>query len=88
VVRGGREFNSERGEIGVLDAVMRSKDPTTFTVLFEDSAALAGILIAFVGHVAGGIPASAHSRRRRIDRYRPRFGRGGYFPGAGEQRLC
>ncbi len=44
-----KEFAKERGEQGVLDAVTRSRDPTTFLVLFEDSAALVGIAIAFAG---------------------------------------
>lgn len=34
---------------GLFTAVAASKDPTVFTVLFEDSAALAGLLVAFVG---------------------------------------
>lgn len=34
---------------GLLDAVQRSKDPTVFTVLLEDSAALMGIAIAAAG---------------------------------------
>jgi cation diffusion facilitator family transporter len=37
-----------RGQ-GFFEAIHKSKDPTIFTVVFEDSAALAGILIAFVG---------------------------------------
>lgn len=40
---------------GLLDYVRRSKDPATFTVVLEDLAALAGLVIAFVavslGHV-------------------------------------
>lgn len=44
-----REFNAERGTADILSAVRRSKDPTTFTVLFEDTAALIGIAIAFIG---------------------------------------
>jgi cation diffusion facilitator family transporter len=48
-----REFNNERGDTDLLDAVTRSKDPTTFTVLFEDSAAIAGIAIAFAGTLLG-----------------------------------
>lgn len=45
-----RAFAGERapGE-GILAAVRRSKDPTTFMVLFEDSAALIGIVIAAAG---------------------------------------
>jgi cation diffusion facilitator family transporter len=44
-----KEFRATKGNAGYLEAVRRSKDPTTFTVLFEDSAALAGLAIALVG---------------------------------------
>ena len=44
-----REFRAAKGKLGYLEAVGVSKDPTTFTVLFEDSAALIGLLIAFCG---------------------------------------
>lgn len=47
-----REFRAAKGRLGYLEAVGLSKDPTTFTVLFEDSAALIGLLIAFAG-IAG-----------------------------------
>ncbi len=47
-----REFQTQRGRLGVLDAVIRSRDPTTFIVLFEDSAALIGIAIAALGTYA------------------------------------
>ncbi len=49
-----RAFNRARGELGVWSAIRRGKDPTTFAVLLEDSAALAGIVVAaagiFLGH--------------------------------------
>ena len=46
---GWRAFRAEKGEQGVVTAVRASKDPTTFMVLFEDTAALAGILVAAAG---------------------------------------
>src|ERR1051325_984041 len=39
-----KEFNKLRGSLGYLEAVTRSKDPPSFLVLLEDSAALIGIV--------------------------------------------
>ena len=47
-----REFNKSRGDMPMLKAIRHSKDPTIFTVLFEDGAAMVGLAIAFLG-VAG-----------------------------------
>lgn len=44
-----KEFRASKGELGYFEAVRRSKDPSVFTVLFEDTAALIGLLIALVG---------------------------------------
>src|SRR5262245_40398711 len=38
-----RAFQAVRGDLGYWDAVRRSKDPPSFMVLFEDTAALVGI---------------------------------------------
>jgi cation diffusion facilitator family transporter len=46
---GWRAFRRERRGRGVVETVIVSKDPTTFAVLLEDSAALAGIVLAFAG---------------------------------------
>lgn len=42
-------FRQTKGRHSILQAVRRSKDPTSFTVFLEDSAALIGIVIAAVG---------------------------------------
>jgi len=44
-----REFRRRKGELGYFEAVWKSKDPTVFTVLFEDTAAMFGIIVAFAG---------------------------------------
>jgi len=57
-----REFNRGRGEQTWWQAIHRSKDPPGFIVLFEDSAALIGLVIAAVG-----VWASIHFADPRID---------------------
>ena len=43
------EFSKAKGKWGYIEAVQRGKDPTMFVVLFEDSAAMLGIVVAFLG---------------------------------------
>ena len=47
-----REFRKAKGDRSYFEAVQQSKNPPTFIVLFEDSAALLGLLIAFIGTFA------------------------------------
>jgi cation diffusion facilitator family transporter len=44
-----KEFNLTRGKKGIFQAVAESKDPTIFTVLFEDTAAMLGLIVALIG---------------------------------------
>jgi cation diffusion facilitator family transporter len=43
-----REFNKVRGDLSFWQAIIRSKDPASFQVLFEDSAAVSGLVIVFI----------------------------------------
>jgi cation diffusion facilitator family transporter len=44
-----REFKKSIGTQSMWSAIIRSKDPTIFTVLLEDTAALTGLIVAMVG---------------------------------------
>jgi cation diffusion facilitator family transporter len=44
-----KAFLLQKGDRGIFAAIRRSKDPTVFTVLFEDSAAMLGLVVAIVG---------------------------------------
>jgi len=44
-----KQFRTDKGSLGYFQAVSRGKDPTMFVVLFEDSAAMLGLIVAGVG---------------------------------------
>ncbi len=44
-----KEFKVHKGRRGYIRAVHEGKDPTLFVVLFEDTAAMAGLIVAFFG---------------------------------------
>ncbi|MGD8592212.1 MAG: cation diffusion facilitator family transporter [Gammaproteobacteria bacterium] len=50
-----KEFTKAKGKWGYIEAIQRGKDPTMFVVLFEDSAAMLGLVIALAGILLGEI---------------------------------
>ncbi|PCI51579.1 MAG: cation transporter [Alphaproteobacteria bacterium] len=48
-----KEFKASQSEPSLIKSVLKSKDPTIFTVLFEDTAALLGLLAALIGLFLG-----------------------------------
>jgi cation diffusion facilitator family transporter len=46
-----KAFKGVKGKQSLWQSIRTSKDPTTYTVLFEDAAALLGLLTAFIGVV-------------------------------------
>lgn len=47
-----RQFLKQKGDTPFWEALHRSKDPTTYTVMAEDSAALVGLAVAAIGIAA------------------------------------
>lgn len=54
-VFGWKAFRVTKGRRGILEAIHKSKDPSSFMVFFEDSAALFGLVIAFSGIFLGRV---------------------------------
>ena len=54
-----KEFGRVKGSRGYIEAVHQGKDPTFFVVLFEDSAAMLGLLVAFVGVWLGDVTGNS-----------------------------
>ena len=55
-----REFNAARGSTKPLQFIKEAKDPSLFTVVFEDSAAEIGLVLAFLGTLLGHLTGNPY----------------------------
>jgi cation diffusion facilitator family transporter len=55
-----REFNKARGDRKAFEFIRTSKDPSLFTIVFEDSAAMLGLIVAFLGVFLGHVFKNAY----------------------------
>ena len=55
-----REFNAARGKVKPFAFIKAAKDPSLFTVVLEDSAALIGLLLAFLGTFLGHVTGNPY----------------------------
>jgi cation diffusion facilitator family transporter len=55
-----KEFDLTRRGQSYFETVKRAKDPTIFVVLFEDSAAMLGLVVAFVGILLGQLTGNPY----------------------------
>jgi cation diffusion facilitator family transporter len=55
-----KEFRKVKGGYGYIQAVQRGKDPSMFVVLFEDTAAMLGLIVAFLGVFLGQITGNPY----------------------------
>lgn len=55
-----REFKKTKGRRSYLEAIRQAKNPSIFVVLFEDSAAMLGLLVAFSGILLGQLTGNVY----------------------------
>lgn len=55
-----REFNAARGGVSPLRFIRDAKDPSLFTVVLEDTAALTGLVLAFLGTLLGHVTGNPY----------------------------
>jgi len=55
-----REFSEHKGKASYFQAVQRAKDPSMFVVLFEDSAAMLGLVVALLATLLGQLTGSLY----------------------------